>query len=705
MSKFILIDQSIEGNGGHYLEYATNVLRAAEALGYETGLAVNRRFQGKVPWNTYPVYSYNIWGSRGKKRALLKRIKRALATMRNCLRVWQAKSSFSAFHALLRAGRNKEYGQLPSLLRQMHPAAVVWIGLLFLPAAATYALYFISSRLCAAISHWKPVRALLQLMQRIGASAAEVCKAVSPRGALGRAVHRKRWEKNFEACTMKVIAHFQIGEGDLIFIPTLDIPDLKAVAGCISKHPRLRGISWHMVFRRNLFTGREPAYQIRNQEVLRFRKALLEFQKKAGAYENTYFYTDTNKLTQQYHFLKIVPFYTLPIPVNPRLQKNEFSEKQKPYNIVYLGDARKEKGYQLLEQVVQGVWEDYALTGRVRFAFQSNFSFDDFRSNYEVVYAKQSLMQKDRSIVYLQEHALGSEEYCEFVMGGDIGLLFYDRENYYARSSGALVECICFGMPVLVPSASWLSEELCVYNYAHIERLKKRMLPRKQPPSRWMSALEYKEAYGQAYGYKKKKDSKDKIEYQSPLVDGELSFSTYENRAVSRWEVPENTQFVVLSYRIHTLMQQGSFVSSKLSLYDAYGMLRDDFQSDDYHASRSIQVLFPVAPYGKYLEIELWSAFHDKPVSVYDCKVEFYHTPKAAELPYGTYGLVYAREKDIHRLLCNLIEQFCHYRKEAVKAAARYNAYHTAGNLVTRLAESRDQKKETSGKNGNSHTG
>ena len=42
MRKFILIDQSIKDSGGHHLEYALRVLKAAKSVGFETVLAVNK---------------------------------------------------------------------------------------------------------------------------------------------------------------------------------------------------------------------------------------------------------------------------------------------------------------------------------------------------------------------------------------------------------------------------------------------------------------------------------------------------------------------------------------------------------------------------------------------------------------------------------------------------------------------------------------
>src|SRR5437868_3338739 len=60
MTKFVLIDHSLDGVGGHYFEYDLHVLRAAERAGFEVWLATNRRFSGsdKHPahWNVRPIY-------------------------------------------------------------------------------------------------------------------------------------------------------------------------------------------------------------------------------------------------------------------------------------------------------------------------------------------------------------------------------------------------------------------------------------------------------------------------------------------------------------------------------------------------------------------------------------------------------------------------------------------------------------------------
>ncbi len=42
MSKFVLIDHSIIDSGGHHFEYAIRILNAAQELGYQTELWINK---------------------------------------------------------------------------------------------------------------------------------------------------------------------------------------------------------------------------------------------------------------------------------------------------------------------------------------------------------------------------------------------------------------------------------------------------------------------------------------------------------------------------------------------------------------------------------------------------------------------------------------------------------------------------------------
>ncbi|GEM_PF-839379 len=65
MSKFVLIDHSLESLGGHNFEYAVHILRAAEQMGYDVVLATNRNFRcgDRLPahWSVYPLFQYTTY--------------------------------------------------------------------------------------------------------------------------------------------------------------------------------------------------------------------------------------------------------------------------------------------------------------------------------------------------------------------------------------------------------------------------------------------------------------------------------------------------------------------------------------------------------------------------------------------------------------------------------------------------------------------
>src|SRR5205085_6573913 len=105
-----------------------------------------------------------------------------------------------------------------------------------------------------------------------------------------------------------------------------------------------------------------------------------------------------------------------------------------PLHIVYLGDARAEKGYQYLPWLVRDLWADYVETGQVRFVFQSYYPAPE--GEPVVSAARSELQQYPSDKVRLITEPVSSEEYWRVLEEGDIVLLLYNRDNYAARSSG-----------------------------------------------------------------------------------------------------------------------------------------------------------------------------------------------------------------------------------------------------------------------------
>ena len=72
--------------------------------------------------------------------------------------------------------------------------------------------------------------------------------------------------------------------------------------------------TWHLVFRRNIYIGREPDYAAQEEAQRQRRNTFRRFQQGLCG-QKVLFYTDTEQLTHQYERLGAGSFHTLPIPV------------------------------------------------------------------------------------------------------------------------------------------------------------------------------------------------------------------------------------------------------------------------------------------------------------------------------------------------------------------------------------------------------
>jgi glycosyltransferase involved in cell wall biosynthesis len=130
--KFVLIEQSLREVGGHYLEYAREILQAAAAAGYEPILATHCEFRGadRLPsgWRVLPffpygsdkihripsAYSFGLWrqivASRGNLPAIAARVadavsdrcKAALSSLRWWRRITRIRGFSAACETLYR---------------------------------------------------------------------------------------------------------------------------------------------------------------------------------------------------------------------------------------------------------------------------------------------------------------------------------------------------------------------------------------------------------------------------------------------------------------------------------------------------------------------------------------------------------------------------------------------------------------------------
>ncbi len=372
MAKFILIDHSLDGIGGHYFEYALHVLKAAERAGFEVVLATNRRFQGsdKLPrqWTVRPVYELTT----------------------------HSRLNFSAEI------------ERPPHRRTARPVARI----------ATW---------------WNDRR-------------------------------RRRRIAAFTRDTNSLFAEITLAPGDQVFLPTFSELDFSGLARFLASNAGTRCADWHVQFHSPIYKGCEPDYPSQDERAERLRR-IHHQAVTLTAEHRLHSYTTTDRLTAQHNRLGSVWFQTLPYPVNPALQTGHntpFAAGRTPLRVAYLGDARHEKGYQLLPALIERVQRLTPQSNHVQFVVQSNFGFRLPARGKElaVVDAAAKLEALPAHQVTLLKQPADSDEFCRQALDTDVGLLLYERQRYAARCSGVLVELLTAGVPVLVSAGCWMADQL-----------------------------------------------------------------------------------------------------------------------------------------------------------------------------------------------------------------------------------------------------
>ncbi len=475
MRKFILIDQSIKDAGGHHLEYALRVLKAAKNLGFESVLATHKDC-GSVTSEHIDVvdraFSYTFWENfqseflalSPKERRFLNFVK----TKKDELLYGLLGSSIGFSYMAAAHGL-----RLPELFAR-YGTSTAGKRLSSVTILAGYVLVRVNH-----VAH--VVSRKLSRLSRLGRRIAR-WGALGLAGVIGLALSPVllpylliRWRRmvsksdtyvsRFAEDIKRLLVRVKASSGDVVFIPTLGNVELIGSGICAEGFP-VEGLSWHFLFRRNLFKGREPSYQLQMDKQLKTLQALSSYKRQAPA-EASAFYTDTDALTEQYSRLGAFKFKTLPIPLDESLGKTASEDRR--VNIVYIGDARDEKGFSMLPRLVADLRAAGYTQDDVRFTFQSNFNVPGGEPGSRI--AKAELAAESADQVRLVEGPFESAEYTDIVNDADIILVPYDAENYYARSSGVFVEALVAGIPIVASDKSWMSQEMLILNQEYYRDL------------------------------------------------------------------------------------------------------------------------------------------------------------------------------------------------------------------------------------------
>lgn len=240
--------------------------------------------------------------------------------------------------------------------------------------------------------------------------------------------------EHFVRQTRWVIETESLGATDEIFVPNISDADLAELSKWISSQGGGAGPRWHLFVRHDLPDGDHT--RIRAMQVLH----------EAFGPDRVRFYTDTAALAAQHKNSAGVPVVVLPIPIAAAPKPPRQHVRSGPLRVVYLGDARVEKGYHLLPDLVRRCEEGVRLGGMV-FTIQAAGSSADPRCEG----ATAELQELEHTgAVHLLHEKLGTEQYESLLHGADVILALYEPLAYRRRSSHVVVEGLCDGKAVLI---------------------------------------------------------------------------------------------------------------------------------------------------------------------------------------------------------------------------------------------------------------
>lgn len=280
-------------------------------------------------------------------------------------------------------------------------------------------------------------------------------------GNIFRARLQARQSRQFVHDTRRALRRFNLAAHDLVFTPNISLNDFAALRRSWPIAGPSSGGRWHFVFRRDV-----PLSS--SQEA----KPLSEAFGACPALDRDIpwrLWTDSEELSARYCKATGRAFDTLPIP-HTQVSRTG-AQPANRLRVLYLGDARSEKGFQHLPRLVRAL-TDAERDGRTfEFYFQAHAVSPS--EEPQVVAARAELTKLASRGVKLFTAPLAPNEYRELLSSGHLAVLPYDPLAYAARSSGVFAEALSAGIPPVVPDQTWMARRLPAgagRSYSAVER-------------------------------------------------------------------------------------------------------------------------------------------------------------------------------------------------------------------------------------------
>lgn len=449
MTKMAIVDPSITGKGGHYLEYAIRVVHQAQKDGLTPIVGTHHTFKAAGPQSefTLPVFRNTFWtdvpSSFGPRQYLLARYLRAKIYLKSLFRS-KLMYIFLTCH-FSKVNLYSERGRSLSSLwdEKLGLYSSKWIGL---PTARSLLRLFYIWHLAkrAILDRLKVTSfqiyrfALIVFTVILLIPGFLIVIAITPLALIFLAIRRTLRTLFGQHGPVDVLANdladfvdrAALETGDYIFMPTVGETEILAVAEFLRKSKLARGLKWRLLIRRDAFHGYKSGWSSQGENILLFKlKNIFNYISELIDEIDVKWYTDTEQLAEQYYRISNRRFHVLPIPTGD--SQLTISERRDDFRFGYLGDARSEKGFQHLSEIWDQYWSWSDTASRDSMVVQSNFNIEG--GDPESVRGMYALLGQPDDNIEFVAGPLESTRYRSVLTSCDALLLPYDPVAYASR--------------------------------------------------------------------------------------------------------------------------------------------------------------------------------------------------------------------------------------------------------------------------------
>jgi len=444
MKKFIIIDHSLQDLQGHHYECSLSVAEAAQRRGYKPVIIANKKFSSSLyPDNIEVISVFKVdWFNNSTQplNIFQKQLKRYINNQENSsfvngIKYYQEKINYQIFK--LKLTQPKTRGILDKIEGSLFRLSK-WIKK--------------DINLIKNIPFTHTLWGILKIIWGVTRFSFKITKKVIDK-IIKKLVNIE--SNSFIESFRQIINSLKLTPNDHVFIHTLSIEQLEVILYFLQGKELNNLPQYHIMLRRDIDDN-----LVKNAEGIGIKACLSQFYQCQLFPKKVKFYTDTPQLVTRYNSLSPVKLIEIPVPFRQEiLQKNNISKiENKPLHLVYLGDARIEKGYLYLPPIVADLWENYLVTKKIRITIQSNFNINSGEKG--ILASRLQLEEYPQDMVKVIKNSMTTEEYYQLLISADLLIIPYDINSYRHRTSGVLTESLAAGKPVIVPANSWLASQL-----------------------------------------------------------------------------------------------------------------------------------------------------------------------------------------------------------------------------------------------------